>query len=105
MAAMKTIESSTNESLAIEVTTSSDPTGTPPEFSIVIGTNPIVYVPGTWLTTWDATTGAVKALSPRIGTGQPLPIEQGNDYNLYARWDAPATSETPVRLVERIRAT
>lgn len=94
----KPIESTTAEKIAVEVTTTSDPTATPPDFALATtGVNdPVTWVAGTWSGTWDTTTGRATALSPLVGAGQSLAISGiGAVYRLWVRWHL-VGGETPV---------
>lgn len=95
---MKTIESTTAEKIPVEITTSSDPTATPPDFAVgAVGINdPVTWVAGTWSGTWDTTTGRATALSPLVGAGQALPVTGvGATYRMWVRWHL-LGGETPV---------
>ena len=95
---MKTIESTTAEKIPVEVTTSSDPTGTPPDFAVgAVGVNdPVTWVAGTWVGTWDTTTGRATALSPLVGAGQALAVTGiGATWRMWIRWRL-VGGETPV---------
>lgn len=88
------IESTTAEKIPVPIVTSADPTGTLPRFRITQGgTDPVwLAAPeGEWLNTWDPGTGEITALTPLIGNGQTLDVDQGNDYSLYLQWDIPGT--------------
>lgn len=100
---METREADTREKLPVIVETPSDPTGGPaPEFALTVD-QPTTWVAGEWAGTWSATTREVAALTPLVGTGQPLPAAGGQDLDLYVRWTVGA--ERPIRLVDRYRFT
>lgn len=101
----QTLESSTAERREVEITTSADPTSTPPEFALITDTalTEEDFVAGTYDGTWDAETGTVKALSPLVGEGQALPAEEGTTYRHFVRWTVGV--EQPVRLFEILRFT
>lgn len=101
------LESTTLEPLIMTVTTTVDPSGTPPEFSItpIDITKPLddpaAWANGTWFGTWDADKGKIQAVTPQLGRA-PAALEttEGVDYRLWIRWTA--GSDQPVRDLKRI---
>lgn len=93
---MITIESTTAEKLQVEITTTADPTAGAVEFAVGTGNDPGSWVAGTWVGTWDSTTGKATALTPLVGSGQVLPVVGATQYRLWARWHVGA--EVPVRV-------
>lgn len=92
----QTIESTSAEKIAVDVTTPLDPTGTPPDFAITTtSTEPTTWVAGTWDTTYNATTGVATALTPLVGDGQTIAVQGGTTYDLWVRWSA--GGETPIK--------
>jgi hypothetical protein len=103
---VRDVESTTIEKLGpYVVTTSSDPSGDPPEFSATttLG-DPTTWVEGEWTGgAWSPTDGEIRALSPLAGDGQALDLNPGTRPYLYVRWTVGI--ETPVRLLEQINVT
>jgi hypothetical protein len=91
------IESSSAEPALVTVATTTDPTGTPPDFqlSALTVTTPVgSWVAGTWTTTWAA--GKVTAQTPTIGAAGALVIVEGSRYNLWMRWGSVVKLATTV---------
>ena len=102
------IESSTLERLILTVTTTEDPSGALPEFSLteVNATspedNPDLWSDGAWYGAWDAARGKIQAITAQIGRS-PAPLElvdPTKTYRLWIRWTA--GTDQPVRDLGRI---
>lgn len=100
---MLTIESTTIERLQVEVTTSSDPTGNPPEFAVSTSSEPGAFANGSWVGSWNTTTGKIMAQTPLLGAGQSLDVADGSTYRLYARWTV--GDQTPTTVASILQVT
>lgn len=83
------IESTTLERIEFEISARQSPTGTPPEFTVTVDDHgdPTGWVAGSWVdSSWNSTTGKVRALSPRFGAGGEIPIAADNTLVVWARW-------------------
>lgn len=92
------IESTTLERLVVTVTTTDDPTGSPPDFAVtpITDTDPSAWVAGTWFGGWDSTNGTIEAVSPQVGRAPAgLELTEGSNVRLWIRWTAGA--DQPVR--------
>lgn len=98
----ETLYEATDESLAVTIRSTVDPTGDPPEFALSApgAFAPGTFVPGAWDGSWNATTQEARALTPKIGGSSSLTIDSGNRYSLWVRCSA--GSETPVWVVGKI---
>ena len=99
------LDAATLETVKDTVTTSADPRGTPPDWSLTAAdaTSAGAWVPGSWSGDWSETSGRATALSPQIGAAGALVLAEGNTYKLWIRWTA--NGDTPVREVGYIVAS
>lgn len=99
---MITIESTTSQKLQVTITTTADPTAGVVDFAMITTGEPSTWVAGTWVGSWDSTTGKATALTPLIGVAGALPVVGGQDYRLYPRWrvgvEIPVATPTIVRV-------
>lgn len=101
------VESTSLETYVFTVTTTDDPSGAPPEFSLtpeslgVPATDPGTWEQGSWGGTWNSTRGTIEAITPQIGRA-PAALEttEGIVYRLWVRWTAGA--DQPVRNLGRV---
>lgn len=94
------LESATAEALRVTVVSRADPTGTNPNFEMLVhtATSPTgTWSAGTWDGSWDPVSGEVSAITPVIGTGQTLDLTENQFHKLWMQWTH--GSETPVKLV------
>ncbi len=100
----------TTESLATVVTTSADPTATPPTFALIDAlsapTGATTWVAGEWSGAWTA--GTVGALTPLIGAGgEPgFTLAAGSRVRVWLRYTAGGESPTePIGSIRVLAAT
>lgn len=97
------LESQSAEKIPVRVTTSGDPSATPPNFAVTTTANqPSTWIAGEWDGAYDAATSEINALSPVAGDGQALDVSPGM-YDLWIQWTI--GTETPARQVDRLRVT
>ena len=83
-----TVYAATKESLEVVVTTTADPVGNLPEFSLSAAGASAPggsWVAGSWGTTWSAASHRTIALTPLVGSAGALVVAAGTDYDLWAR--------------------
>jgi hypothetical protein len=87
MSTTVTLWAATVESLEVPIITSSDPTGTAPEFALSAAgaTAPGTFSAGTWAGSWDASTLRATARTPSIGGTGTLTVTSGTSYLLWAK--------------------
>lgn len=104
---MLELPSTTNERVAVPITTTGDPTGNPPEFALTStkDSTGAQWEAGTWdpNSSWDPNTGQIWALTARMGENQALDVTAEGDYWLHSRWTI--DDEDPEDQTDRIRFT
>lgn len=87
MSGTVTLWADTLESLELMITTTADPTATPPKFGFSsTPAQPGTWVNGSWSGTYNSTTKQTKAVTPTLGaTGAGLTIATGTTYTMWAQ--------------------
>lgn len=87
----------TVESLEVDVYCSADPTVTDPEFAVTVLdviTDSETFYAGSWSSTYDTTTGWVRARTPTFGATGTIDVAAGSYLSLWVK--ASAGSETAI---------
>lgn len=100
------IESAGVTTVQAVLVTSSDPTGTPPAWSLTATerNDPGTWENGSWgADGWNMKTGRVTAKSPTLGgVGAAIDLVEGTTYDAWVKWTVGA--ETPVHRAGSIEA-